>query len=80
MTQSRFDSLLETTANITIGYLVALLSQLLIFPHFGINLPLSSNLLIGGWFTLISFLRGYILRRWFNGLHFRKAKPSNGPL
>lgn len=78
--QSRFDSLLETTANITIGYLVALLSQLLIFPHFGINLPLSSNLLIGGWFTLISFLRGYILRRWFNSLHFRKAKPSNDPL
>ena len=78
--QSRFNSFLETTANITIGYLVALLSQLLIFPHFGINLPLSSNLLIGGWFTLISFLRGYILRRWFNGLHFRKAKPSNGPL
>ncbi len=78
--QSHFDSFLETTANITIGYLVALLSQLLIFPHFGINLPLSSNLLIGGWFTLISFLRGYILRRWFNGLHFRKAKPPNGPL
>ena len=78
--QSRFDSFLETTANIAIGYLVAILSQLLIFPHFGINLPLSSNLLIGGWFTLISFLRGYILRRWFNGLHFRKAKSSNGPL
>lgn len=78
--QSRFDSFLETSANITIGYLVTLLSQLLIFPHFGINLPLSSNLLLGGWFTLISLLRGYLLRRWFNGLHFRKAKPSNGPL
>ena len=64
--QSRLQSLWESCANILIGYLVALLSQLLIFPWFGINLPLSSNLLIGFYFTIISLIRSYIIRRFFN--------------
>lgn len=64
--QSRIQSLWESCINILIGYLVALLSQLLIFPWFGINLPLSSNLLIGVYFTIISLIRSYIIRRFFN--------------
>lgn len=66
MTQSRLSSLIESLANILIGYVVAILSQLLIFPLFSIHLPLSSNLSIGFWFTLVSLVRSYALRRWFN--------------
>lgn len=47
MMQSRKESLIESLMNIGIGYLVALLSQLAIFPLFGINVPLSTNLWIG---------------------------------
>lgn len=64
--QTRLGSFIEAAANILIGYLVAVLSQLLIFPLFGIQIPLADNLLIGLWFTLISLIRSYVLRRWFN--------------
>lgn len=66
MGQTRLGSLIEALMNIVIGYGVALLSQLLIFPQFGIHIPLSANLCIGAWFTLISLVRSYIIRRWFN--------------
>ena len=70
MNQTKLESLLESIVNIIIGYSVALASQLLIFPLVGINVPFSTNLWIGLWFTLISLARSYVIRRWFNaGLH-----------
>lgn len=66
MQQSKLGSFYESGINIIIGYGVAIGSQLLIFPWFGIDIPLSSNLWIGAWFTTISLARSYIIRRWFN--------------
>jgi len=66
MNQSRLSSFIESLMNIGIGYFVALASQLAIFPLFGIIIPLSTNLWIGLWFTLISLVRSYVIRRWFN--------------
>lgn len=66
MNQSRLQSAVESMANVAIGYAVAVASQTLIFPMFGINVTLSDNLLIGGYFTLISIARSYAVRRWFN--------------
>lgn len=64
--QSRLGSLIEAAMNVAIGYIVAVLSQLVIFPWFGLKVPLSDNLLIGAYFTIISLVRSYVLRRWFN--------------
>lgn len=64
--QTRLQSLAESLTNIAIGYTVAILSQLAVFPVFGIDIPLSDNFLIGAWFTGISLARGYLVRRWFN--------------
>jgi len=64
--QTKKMSLVETCCNIAIGYVVAILSQIAIFPLFGINIPISDNLMIGLWFTIISLFRGYVLRRVFN--------------
>jgi hypothetical protein len=70
MNQTKIESLLESIVNIIIGYGVALASQLLIFPMVGIDVPFSTNLWIGLWFTIISLVRSYVIRRWFNaGLH-----------
>lgn len=70
MNQTKLESLLESMVNIFIGYFVALISQILVFPLFDINVPLSTDLWIGAWFTLISLVRSYVIRRWFNaGLH-----------
>lgn len=66
MTQSKKHSLLESFWNIFIGYIIALVSQIIIFPFFGVNIPLSDNILIGLWFTAISLVRSYVIRRWFN--------------
>ena len=65
MRQSRRHSLIESVTNVAIGYGVALGSQLIIFPVFDIHIPLSDNLLIGLWFTGISIVRSYAVRRWF---------------
>lgn len=67
MTQSRRHSAIESVANVAVGYGVAVGSQIVIFPMFGIHIPLGDNLLIGLWFTAISIVRSYALRRWFNG-------------
>lgn len=64
--QSRFHSFLESLANIIVGYSIAVLSQVLIFPLFGIVIPLRSNLAIGACFTVVSLLRSYAIRRFFN--------------
>ena len=78
MEQSLFGSFIEACMNIAIGYGVALLSQLTIFPLYGINIPLSSNLWIGLWFTVISLVRSYVIRRWFNARMRRVAQSMAG--
>lgn len=67
--QSRRQSMIETAVSVAIGYVVALLSQIAIFPLFGIHATLSDNMLIGAWFTVISVIRGYAVRRFFNWMH-----------
>lgn len=78
--QSKLSSFVESLANILIGYFVALLSQLAIFPMFGIDLPFSSNLVLGAWFTVISLVRSYIIRRWFNARIHKMAQRMAGTL
>jgi hypothetical protein len=67
--QSRLGSFLESLANVVLGYGIAVGAQILIFPLFGVVIPLSSNLAIGIIFTLVSLVRSYLLRRLFNLLH-----------
>ena len=63
--QSKKNSFIESLSNVAIGYFVALASQLIIFPFFDINIPISDNIFIGMWFTVISITRSYIIRRFF---------------
>lgn len=67
--QSRKHSALEAIFNVVVGYLVAVLAQLAIFPSFGIYVAFSDNLIIGAFFTVVSLIRSYVLRRLFNRLH-----------
>lgn len=77
--QSRKDSLLESITNIVIGYAVAIVSQFMIFPWFGIRIALFDHLLIGFYFTLISLIRSYVLRRLFNKRSRDHVTYSNPP-
>lgn len=73
MSQTRLGSWVEVTTNVVIGYVVALLTQALVFPMFGIHVPLSDHLMIGLFFLVVSIIRSYIVRRVFDNLGlFRK--------
>ena len=64
--QSKKRSLFESVTNIMVGCGVALGSQYLIFPMFGIvGVTFGEHLGITVWFTVISLARSYILRRCF---------------
>jgi hypothetical protein len=65
--QSKKMSLVESITNVAVGYGVAILSQIIIFPVFGISATVKDNLLIGLFFTVVSIFRSYVLRRIFNG-------------
>ena len=65
MRQSRFMSLVEAIANVVVGYGVAVVTQILIFPIFGLHTTLGQNLKMGAVFTVVSIARSYVLRRLF---------------
>ena len=51
--QSRLMSLVESSANVLVGYGLAVLTQMLVFPIFGLQASLRENLLIGAFFTVL---------------------------
>jgi len=71
MKQSRRMSLVEAVANVAIGYFVAVVAQLVVFPLFGLHASLADNLLIGALFTVVSIVRSYALRRLFEEIRVR---------
>jgi len=68
MKQSRLMSLVETVANVIVGYGVAVVTQIVVFPWFGIEATLDEHLVIGLAFVGVSLARGYLLRRMFEWL------------
>lgn len=66
MTQTRTMSAVESVANMLAGYGIAVATQALVFPLFGIQASLADNLAIGAVFTAVSLVRSYALRRLFN--------------
>ena len=68
MPQSRTMSLVEATANVVVGYVLAIVTQMIVFPWFGLEAALVEHLAIGAAFVMISLARGYILRRIFEHL------------
>lgn len=74
MKQSRIMSLLEAFANVIVGYGVAVVTQILIFPIFGLYTTLAQNLMMGAIFTVVSIGRSYALRRLFEEIRLRHAR------
>jgi hypothetical protein len=71
MTQSRRLSLVEAVTNVVVGYALAVTTQIVVFPWFGLHPSLGENLALGGVFTGISLLRSYALRRLFETVQRR---------
>lgn len=73
MRQSRLMSLVEAVANVAVGYGVAVTTQLVVFPWFGLPARVSDALALGAIFTGISIARSFALRRLFEALRVRHA-------
>ena len=65
MSQSRAMSLVEATTNVVVGYVLAIATQIVVFPWFGIDTGLAEHLTIGLAFASVSLVRSYLLRRLF---------------
>lgn len=72
--QSKRHSFYEAVVNVLVGYAIAVATQVLVFPLFGIHIPLEHDLLIGLIFTVVSLLRSYALRRAFNRWHSKGSE------
>lgn len=72
--QSKHQSAIEVLFGTLIGFLIAFLAQLFIMRFYGIPSTISQDLAITCFFTGISILRGYAVRRFFNWLW----RPSRG--
>lgn len=73
MKQSRLMSLVEALINVAVGFGLAVLTQMMIFPIFGLAVSLGQNLQIGAIFTAVSILRSYALRRLFEWIRVGRA-------
>ena len=74
MKQSRLMSLAESVANVIVGYGVAVVTQILIFPVFGLQTTLGQNIAMGGVFTIVSLARSFLLRRLFEAIRVAGAR------
>lgn len=72
--QSRRQSLIEAITNVVVGYGLAVITQIVVFPWFGLAVSLGDNLAIGAMFVVISLLRSYVLRRVFACLEQAKNR------
>lgn len=74
MSQSRLGSFMESLVNIIIGYTIAVAAQMVIFPIYGIHVAHSVHFEMGLFFTVVSLVRSYLLRRLFNGFTRKAVK------
>ena len=64
--QTKRQSAIESLTSTTIGIIIGIVLNLTILPVFGYPVSLSDSLWISVIFTVISIIRSYIIRRWFN--------------
>ena len=64
--QTKKQSLIESLTSTTIGIIIGVVLNLTILPIFGYPVSLSDSLWISVIFTIVSIIRSYVIRRFFN--------------
>ena len=64
--QSKRQSLIETLTSVFVGWLIGVILNLTILPLFDYNITVVDSLWVSLIFTVVSVIRGYVIRRWFN--------------
>ena len=66
MSQTKKQSFTEALTNTAIGFIISYASTFIIFPLMGFNSSATDNIIITLFFTIVSILRSYLIRRYFN--------------
>lgn len=69
MAQNKKQSLTETIISTFIGLAVSLITQIVVFPIYNLEVSFNQNIQITIIFTFVSIARGYLVRRYFNKKH-----------
>lgn len=64
--QSKRQSLIETLTSVFVGWLIGVILNLTILPLFDYNITVVDSLWVSLIFTVVSVIRGYVIRRFFN--------------
>ncbi len=64
--QSKRESMIETLTSVFVGWLIGVILNLTILPLFNYNITVVDSLWVSLIFTVISVVRGYLIRRFFN--------------
>lgn len=70
--QTKWQSFVESSANIFIGYWINIVVQLIVYPFYGATFSFGQNIQIGLIFLAVSLGRSYMFRRYFNWRHHVK--------
>lgn len=68
MKQSRLMSLVEAVVNVIVDHGVGVVTQILLFPIFGLHTTQAQNLKMGADFSVVSIARSYVLWRVFQSM------------
>lgn len=68
--QTKLGSFVEAWGNVGIGFAINFTANWFLLPLVGAHLTLANNFALGLAYTLISVIRTYVIRRWFNGMIF----------
>lgn len=74
MSQSKKQSFIEACTNTGIGFVIAVIGTFFIVWALDIKSSPSKNITMTLFFTVLSIVRGYVIRRWFNK---RSSKITN---
>ncbi len=64
--QTKKQSLIESIVNVLIGFIISITATFIIFPLVGIHSTPLQNVTSTIGFTIVSLIRQYIIRRYFN--------------
>lgn len=64
--QSKKESFIETLTSVFIGWLIGVILNILVLPLFDYNITVIDSLWVSLIFTVVSVIRGYVIRRFFN--------------
>ena len=64
--QSKKQSLIEALTSVFVGWLIGVILNMLVLPLFDYNITVIDSLWVSLIFTVVSVIRGYVIRRFFN--------------